>query len=82
MSSGVTLDTIQDKQMLDDFFKAKRDGICGIMGDRYTSNGNGNSKSNNNSNKNSNDKSNNNRRNRFANSNSIRLMAKHDRRST
>ena len=35
MSSGVTLDTIQDKQMLDDFVEAKRGGICGIMGDRY-----------------------------------------------
>ena len=35
MSSGVTLDTKQDKQMLDDFFGAKRGGICGIMGDRY-----------------------------------------------
>ena len=35
MSSGVTLDTLQDKQMLDDFVGAKREGICGIMGDRY-----------------------------------------------
>ena len=35
MSSGVTLDTVQDKQMLDDFVEAKRVGICGIMGDRY-----------------------------------------------
>ena len=35
MSSGVTLDTLQDKQMLDDFVGAKRGGICGIMGDRY-----------------------------------------------
>ena len=35
MSSGVTLDTIQDKQILDDFVGAKRGGICGIMGDRY-----------------------------------------------
>ena len=35
MSSGVTLDTLQDKQMLDDFVEAKRGGICGIMGDRY-----------------------------------------------
>ena len=35
MSSGVTLDTLQDKQMLDDFVGAKRVGICGIMGDRY-----------------------------------------------
>ena len=31
MSSGVTLDTLQDKQMLDDFVEAKRGGICGIM---------------------------------------------------
>ena len=35
MSSGVTLDTLQDKQMLDDFVGAKRGGICGIMGYRY-----------------------------------------------
>ena len=35
MSSGVTLDTLQDKQMLNDFVGAKRGGICGIMGDRY-----------------------------------------------
>ena len=35
MSSGVTLDTLQDKQMLDDFVGAKRGGICGIMDDRY-----------------------------------------------
>ena len=35
MSSGVTLDTLRDKQMLDDFVGAKRGGICGIMGDRY-----------------------------------------------
>ena len=32
MSSG---DTLQDKQMVDDFVGAKRGGICGIMGDRY-----------------------------------------------
>ena len=37
LSSGVTLDTLQDKQMLDDFVRAKRGGICGIMGDRYVS---------------------------------------------
>ena len=35
MSSGVTSDTLQDKQMLDDFVEAKSGGICGIMGDRY-----------------------------------------------
>ena len=35
MSSGVTLDTLQDKQMLDDSVGAKRGGICGIMADRY-----------------------------------------------
>ena len=35
MSSGVTLDNLQDKQMLDDFVETKRCGICGIMGDRY-----------------------------------------------
>ena len=34
MSSGVTIDTIQDKQKLDLFFEAKRGGICGIMGGR------------------------------------------------
>ena len=37
MSSGVTLDTLQDKQMLDDIVGTKRGGICGIMGDRYIS---------------------------------------------
>ena len=42
MSSGVTLDTIKDKQMLDDFVEAKRGDICGIMSDRYDNNGNGN----------------------------------------
>ena len=41
MSSGVTLDTLQDKQMLDDFVEAKRGGICGIMGDRYIDNSDG-----------------------------------------
>ena len=41
MSSGVTLDTLQDKQMLDDFAEAKRGGICGIMGDRYINGNNG-----------------------------------------
>ena len=35
MSSGVILDILQDKQMLDDFVEAKRRVICGIMGDRY-----------------------------------------------
>ena len=35
ISSGVKLDTLQDKPMLDDFVDAKRVGICGIMGDRY-----------------------------------------------
>ena len=39
MSSGVTLDTLQDEQMLDDFVEAKRGGICGIMGDRIVNNG-------------------------------------------
>ena len=38
MLSGVTLDTLQDKQTLDDFVGAKRGGICGIMGDRYINN--------------------------------------------
>ena len=41
MSSGVTLDTLQDKQMLDDFVGAERGGICGIMGDRYIDNSDG-----------------------------------------
>ena len=55
MSSCVTLDTLQDKQMLDDFVEAKRGGICGIMSNRYiirknNSNNNSNDKSNNNSN--------------------------------
>ena len=35
MSSGVTLDKLEDKKMLDDFVAASRGGICGIMGDRY-----------------------------------------------
>ena len=43
MSSGVTLDTLQDKQTLDDFVGAKRGGICGIMGDRYVNNSHGKS---------------------------------------
>ena len=38
MSSGVTLDTLQDKKMLDDFVAAKRGGICGVMGDRIVNN--------------------------------------------
>ena len=42
LSSGVTLDTLQDKKMLDDFVGAKRGGICGIMGDRYIDNTDGN----------------------------------------
>ena len=33
MSCGVTLDTLQDKQILDDFVQPMRDGICGIMGE-------------------------------------------------
>ena len=41
MSSGVTLDTLQDKQVLDDFVGAKRGGICGLMGDRYIDNSDG-----------------------------------------
>ena len=41
MSSGVTLDTLQDKQMLDDFVGAKRGGKCGIIGDRYIGNSDG-----------------------------------------
>ena len=38
MSSGVTLDTLQNKIMLDDFVEAKRGGICGIIGDRLVNN--------------------------------------------
>ena len=38
MSSGVTLDTLRDKQMLDDFVGAKSGCICGIMSDRYINN--------------------------------------------
>ena len=41
MSSGVSLDTLQDKQMLDNFVEAKRGGICGIMGDRIVNKSNG-----------------------------------------
>ena len=50
MSSGVTLDTLQDKQMLDDFVGAKRGGICGIMGDRYINISNTNTNINDNTN--------------------------------
>ena len=89
MSSGVTLDTLQDKQMLDDFVEAKRGGICGIMGDRYIINGNSNNNSHNNSDNNSNDNSNNNGETSAkpfhgwtkSHSNRTRLMAEHDRRS-
>ena len=35
MSSGVTLETLLDKRMLDDFVEAKIGGICGLMGDRF-----------------------------------------------
>ena len=42
-SSGVTLDRLQDKQMLDDFVGAKRGGICGIMSERYIFNSDGKS---------------------------------------
>ena len=38
MSSGVKLDILQDKKMLDDFAEAKRGGICGKMGDRLVNN--------------------------------------------
>ena len=43
MSSGVTLDTLIDKQILDNFVGAKGGGICGIMGDRYINNNDGKS---------------------------------------
>ena len=39
MSSGLTLDTLQDKQMLDVFVEGKRGGICGLKGDRIVNNG-------------------------------------------
>ena len=39
MSSRVTLDTLQDKQMLDNFVEAKRGSICAIMDDRIVNNG-------------------------------------------
>ena len=42
-SSCVTLDTVQDKQKLDDFIGAKRGGICGIMDERYINNSDGKS---------------------------------------
>ena len=38
MSSGVTLDTLQYKQMLDDFVEAKRGGIWGIVVDSLVNN--------------------------------------------
>ena len=41
MSSGVSLDTLQVKPMLDDFVEAKRGGICGLLGDRIVNNSNG-----------------------------------------
>ena len=34
MSSGTILDTLQEKQMLDDFEEAKRCAICDIKGNR------------------------------------------------
>ena len=40
--SGFSLDTIQDKQMLDDFLEAKRGGLCGIMTDRFINSSNNN----------------------------------------
>ena len=43
ISSGVTIDTLRDKQMLDDFVGAERGGICGIMGERYINNSDGKS---------------------------------------
>ena len=43
MSSGVTLDTLQDKQMLDNFVGAMRGGICGITAERYINNSDGKS---------------------------------------
>ena len=40
MPRGITLDTLQDKQTLNDLVEAKRGGICGIVGDRFINNGN------------------------------------------
>ena len=42
MSSDTILDTLRDEQKFDDFIEAKRDGTCGIKGDRivYTSKSN------------------------------------------
>ena len=31
MSSGATIDTLQDKQMLDGFVESKRGGKCGVV---------------------------------------------------
>ena len=58
MSSGVILDRLQDKQMLDDFVGAKRGGICGIMGDRYINISNTNTNANINDDTNTNTKTN------------------------
>ena len=40
MASGVTLDTLQEKQKPDDFVEAKRSGICGVIDNRFASNNN------------------------------------------
>ena len=40
MSSVITLDTLQDKQMLDNFVEAMRGGLCGIMCDIYVNQSN------------------------------------------
>ena len=50
MSSGVTFDILQDKQLLGDFVEAMRGGLCGIVGDRCINNGKSNAKGNSNSN--------------------------------
>ena len=50
LPSGVTLDTLQDKQMLDYFVESKRGGIFVTMGDRCINHGNGNANGNSNSN--------------------------------
>ena len=46
MSNGVTLDKLQDKQMLDDFVEENKGFLCGIMRDRYINNGNANANAN------------------------------------
>ena len=55
MLNVVTINTLEDKQLVDDFTEAKRGSICGIMGDEYINNGNGIGDGNSNDNDNCND---------------------------